>query len=174
VREGKELPVRSLQLQGLLVAEGQQVLVAKGLAATAVQHQALVNYFGGNPLALKIAATTIATLFGGNIQAFLAQGSTVFSSLWELLEQQFQRLSPLQQQVMYWLAINREGVTPAKLQSEIVSKASWQELLEALEALHERSLIETGDTGLTQQPVIMEYVTNASFRPLSEKLSTVN
>jgi organic radical activating enzyme len=110
--------VRSLQLQGLSGEDGQQILIAKGLEATESQSQTLVNYLGGNPLALKIAATTVQTLFSGNIQAFLAQGSTVFSDLWDLLDQQFDRLSPLQQQIMYWLAINREGVTPAKLQKK--------------------------------------------------------
>jgi hypothetical protein len=122
VREGKNLPVRSLQLQGLSGADGQQILSAKGLEATKSQSQTLVNYFGGNPLAIKIAATTIQTLFGSNIQAFLAQGRTVFSDLWDLLDRQFDRLSPLQQQIMYWLAINREGVTAAKLQDEIYLK----------------------------------------------------
>jgi hypothetical protein len=98
-------------------------------------------------------------MFGGNSQAFLAQGRTVFSDLWDLLDRQFERLSPLQQQIMYWLAINREGVTSAKLQNEIMPKVPWRELLEALESLQVRSLIETVEAGLTQQPVIREYVT---------------
>jgi hypothetical protein len=159
MREGKNLPVRSLQLQGLSGEDAQQILIAKGLDATDSQRVALVKYFGGNPLALKIAATTIQTLFGGNSQAFLAQGRTVFSDLWDLLDRQFERLSPLQQQIMYWLAINREGVTSAKLQNEIMPKVPWRELLEALESLQVRSLIETVEAGLTQQPVIREYVT---------------
>jgi hypothetical protein len=159
VREGKKLPVRSLQLQGLSGADAQQLLIAKGLNATESQRVALVKYFGGNPLALKIAATTIQTMFGGNSQAFLAQGRTVFSDLWDLLDRQFERLSPLQQRIMYWLAINREGVTSAKLQNEIMPKVPWRELLEALESLQVRSLIETVEAGLTQQPVIREYVT---------------
>ncbi|GAB4209905.1 MAG: hypothetical protein Fur006_70030 [Coleofasciculaceae cyanobacterium] len=182
VREGKNLPVRSrsvhavksLQLQGLSGEDGQQILIAKGLDATDSQRVALVKYFGGNPLALKIAATTIQTLFGGNSQAFLAQGRTVFSDLWDLLEQQFERLSPLQQQIMYWLAINREGVTPATLQEEILPKVPWRELLEALEALHARSLIETVDTGLTQQPVIMEYVTERFIQTIEQEITTGN
>jgi WD40 repeat protein len=174
VREGKNLPVRSLQLQGLLGVDGQQILIAKGLDATESQRQTLVNYFGGNPLALKIAATTIQTLFGGNIQAFLAQGRTVFSDLWDLLDRQFQRLSPLQQQIMYWLAINREGVTPAKLQEEILPKVPWRELLEALESLQARSLIETVEVGLTQQPVIMEYVTERFIQAIEQEITTGN
>jgi WD40 repeat protein len=182
VREGKNLPVRSLQLQGLSGADGQQILSAKGLEATKSQSQTLVNYFGGNPLAIKIAATTIQTLFGGNIQAFLAQGRTVFSDLWDLLDRQFDRLSPLQQQIMYWLAINREGVTAAKLQEEILPKVPWRELLEALESLQARSLIEkatptlieTTDAGLTQQPVIMEYVTERFIQTIEQEITTGN
>ncbi|HEY9634231.1 MAG TPA: NB-ARC domain-containing protein [Coleofasciculaceae cyanobacterium] len=190
VREGQNLPVRSgsihavksLQLQGLSGADGQQILSAKGLEATKSQSQTLVNYFGGNPLALKIAATTIQTLFGSNIQVFLAQGSTVFSDLWDLLEQQFERLSPLQQQIMYWLAINREGVTPAKLQEEILPKVPCRELLEALESLQARSLIEkatptlieTVDAGLTLQPVIMEYVTERFIQTIEQEITTSN
>lgn len=172
VREGKNLPVRSLNLQGLSVAEGQQIIIAKGLEATYTQCLALVNYFGGNPLALKIAATTTQTLFGGNIQAFLAQGSTVFSDLWDLLEQQFERLSTLQQQVMYWLAINREGVVPAKLQEEILPKVPLREILEALESLHARSFIETKEAGITQQPVIMDYVTERFIQTIEREIIT--
>ena len=181
IREGKNLPVRSLHLQGLSGEDGQQLLIAKGLDATESQRVALVKYFGGNPLALKIAATTIQTLFGGNSQAFLAQGRTVFSDLWDLLDQQFERLSPLQQQIMYWLAINREGVTPAKLHQEILLKAPWREFLEALESLQARSLIfdershiETENGNLTQQPVIMEYVTERFIQTIEQEITTGN
>jgi SpoVK/Ycf46/Vps4 family AAA+-type ATPase len=179
VREGKNSRVRSeaaalaasLSLKGLSGADGEQILIDKGVETTNPQGRAIVNYFGGNPLALKIAATTIQTLFGGNIQAFLAQGTTVFSDLWDLLEQQFQRLSPLQQQIMYWLAINREGGTPAKLQGEILPKVSGRELFEALESLHTRSLVETGNGKLTLQPVIMEYVTQRFINIIEQEIT---
>jgi hypothetical protein len=174
VREGKNFPVRSLQLPGLSGADGEQILLAKGLDATEPQRLALVKYFGGNPLALKLATTTISTLFGGSIQAFLAQGRTVFSDLWDLLDQQFQRLSPLQQQIMYWLAIHKEGVTPTQLQDEILPKVPLRQLLEALESLQTRSLIETVDTGLTLQPVIMEYVTERFIQAIEQEITTGN
>ena len=179
VREGKNSRVRSeaaalaasLPLKGLAAADGRQILIDKGVDATDSQGQAIVNYFGGNPLALKIAANTIQILFGGNIQAFLAQGTTVFSDLWDLLEQQFKRLSPLQQQIMYWLAINQEGGTPAKLQEEIFPKVSGRELFEALESLHTRSLVETGNGNLTLQPVIMEYVTQRFINIIEQEIT---
>ncbi|WP_293349891.1 MULTISPECIES: NB-ARC domain-containing protein [unclassified Microcoleus] len=164
-RSGENSPVRSLKLFGLSPPVCQKILADKGLKATLLQCQALVNYFGGNPLALKLAATTIQTLFGGDIQAFLVQGNTVFSDLWDLLDRQFDRLSPLQQQIMYWIAINQEGATPAKLKSEILPQVSGRQLMEALEALAERSLIfderslnYTASSSLMLQPAIAEYV----------------
>jgi len=165
VRSGENLPVRSLKLCGLSPPVCQQILADKGLNATLLQSRDIVNYFGGNPLAIKIAATTIQTLFGGDIQGFLLQGNTVFSDLWDLLDRQFDRLSPLQQQIMYWLAINQEAATPARLKAEILPKVSGRDLMEALEALAERSLIEdrrslndSAPTTLMLQPAIVEYI----------------
>jgi WD40 repeat protein len=159
VREGTHLPVRSLQLSGLIAADAHHILIDKGLESPTIDRENLIDYVVGNPLALKLVATTVQKLFGGDIQAFLASGTGVFSNLQDLLAQQFDRFSPLQQQVMYWLAINREGVTPARLQAEFVPAITLPKLLAALETLHDRSSIETTERGLTQQPVIMEYVT---------------
>ena len=166
VRSGENLPVRSLKLSGLSPPVCQQILADKGLKATLLQSRDIVNYFGGNPLAIKIAATTIQTLFGGDIHAFLVQGNTVFSDLWDLLDRQFDRLSPLQQQIMYWLTTNQEAATPAKLKAEILPKVAGRPLMEALEGLAERSLIEdrrslndSASTTLMLQPAIVEYIT---------------
>ncbi|HEY9805149.1 MAG TPA: NB-ARC domain-containing protein, partial [Candidatus Obscuribacterales bacterium] len=71
--EGKTLPVRTLQLKGLSVAEGQQLLQAKGFAGSQCQWPTLVERYAGNPLALKIVATTIHDLFGSSVTKFLEQ-----------------------------------------------------------------------------------------------------
>ncbi|MEG4307786.1 NB-ARC domain-containing protein [Microcoleus sp. AT8-B1] len=165
VRSGENSPVRSLQLFGVSPPVCQKILADKGLKATLLQCQNIVNYFGGNPLAIKLAATTIKNIFSGDIDAFLAQGNTVFSDLWDLLDRQFDRLSPVQQQIMYGIAINQERATPANLKAEILPKVSGRRLMEALESLAERSLIfdersinYTASTSLMLQPAIAEYV----------------
>jgi hypothetical protein len=114
----------------------------------------------------------IQNLFGGNIRDFLNQGCTVFSGLWNLLRQQMQRLSPLQQQIMFWLAITPEVETPAQLQKKIVPPVTMGELLTTLEALLERSLIEATEIGLTQQPIIMEYTREHLIRAVERELMT--
>ncbi|HEY9660290.1 MAG TPA: WD40 repeat domain-containing protein, partial [Allocoleopsis sp.] len=60
---------------------------------------------------------------------------------------------------MYWLAINRDWVSLAELQSDIFPSVTKARLLETLEYLGRRSLLEKSNQGFTQQPVVMEYMT---------------
>ncbi|MGK7952526.1 MAG: NB-ARC domain-containing protein, partial [Xenococcaceae cyanobacterium] len=129
--EGIDLSVHSLQLTGSLSA-AKALLEAKGLSGSEAQQQQLCARYGNNPLALKIVATSIQDLFAGDIGAFLAEDVTVFNSIQKLLERQFERLSPLEQTIMYWLAINREWTTIAELLEDIVPAVSRGNLLEAL------------------------------------------
>ena len=172
LREGVNLPVRSLQLTGLDSTAAQHLLLDKGIAAPLIEQHNLINYVDGNPLALKLVATSIQNIFNGDVRAFLAQGTAVFGNLWQLIDRQFERLSALQQQVMYWLAIEREGVTPARLQAASIPTVTLPILLSVLETLRERSFIETTEWGLTQQPVIMEYVTERFIGQLEREIIT--
>ncbi len=98
--------------------------------------------YGCNPLALKIVATSIQDLFAGDIGAFLAEDVAVFNNIQKLLDQQFNRLSSLEQTIMYWLAINREWTTISELVDDILAIVSKANILKALESLSWRSLIE--------------------------------
>jgi hypothetical protein len=80
------------------------------------------------------------------------------SDIWNILDQQFNRLSALEKQVMFCLATNPEWVTLPQLLEAVVPTVSYRELLEALESLQQRSLIERSLASFTQQTVVMEYV----------------
>jgi WD40 repeat protein len=171
IREGDTLPIRSLQLSGLHLCAGEKILHEKGLTESESACWQLIDYYNGNPLALKIAAATIRSLFSGNIAAFLNQGTVVFGDISELLDQQFNRLSTLEQQVMYWLAIAREWIALEELQANIVPTVSQRELLETLTSLQGRSLIEINGIGFSQQPVVMEYMTQRLVRQFYDDIS---
>jgi WD40 repeat protein len=158
-RISDKTPVRSLCLNGLPLAEGQQLLIARGLVDSDRSFQQLVHTYSGNPLAIKIAAATIYSTFSGNINQFLQQQVITYGGIWDLLNQQFDRLSPLEQQVMYWLAIEREWISFENLSQNWIPPIAQRQLVEALESLQGRSLIEISKTGFTQQPVVMEYMT---------------
>ncbi|WP_242037803.1 NB-ARC domain-containing protein [Tolypothrix sp. FACHB-123] len=171
-REGDNLPVRSLQLTGLPQEAARQILITKGLVNSPNEFDNLIQRYTGNPLALKIVATTIQRLFDGNIQEFLAQGALVFGDIWQIIDHQFSRLSVNEQQVMYWLAIKREWVTLPELQEDIIPKLSKRELLEAVLSLQGRSLIEQQSGSYAQQPVVMEYMTDKLIQQVCREIFT--
>jgi WD40 repeat protein/DNA-binding Xre family transcriptional regulator/DNA-binding HxlR family transcriptional regulator len=172
IKEGKNSPIRSLRLSGLTQVESQIILAEKGCSVSEEECQILVEYYAGNPLALKIVATTIQDLFDGNAVQFLQQGTIVFGDISDLLEQQFNRLSTLERQVMYWLTINREWLSLTELQGDIIPAISSKALLEALESLQLRSLIEKKSGNFTQQPVIMEYVIDQLIKQVCQEIQT--
>ncbi|NJO42029.1 MAG: hypothetical protein HC865_15720 [Cyanobacteria bacterium RU_5_0] len=167
--EGDELAVRSLRLNGSTEI-AHALLQAKGLVGTEAQKQELCDRYGNNPLALKIVATSIQSLFDGEVGTFLEEDTVIFNGIRRLLDQQFNRLTPLEQSIMYWLAINREWTTIAELQEDLVPAVPKPRLLEALEALNGRSLIEKQSGRYTQQPVVMEYVTDRLIEKVSAEL----
>lgn len=152
-QEGKTLPVRCKYLGGLQEIEARQILMTKGLFGWEQEWNQLSDFYGGNPLLLKIVATAIQDLFDGNISDFLAQETLVFGEIRDILKQQLNRLSDIEKQVMSSLAMNRKVMRLEKLRQDIPS-ISQQELLEVLQSLQARSLIEKTDAGFTQQPVV--------------------
>ncbi|GAB4385120.1 MAG: NB-ARC domain-containing protein [Elainellaceae cyanobacterium] len=173
--EGKTRPVRSIRLPGLSVAEGKQVLAEMDeFAATESEWQQLIKLYDGNPLVLELVGKHITNVFGGDITAFLNEGTPLFHDLQSLLDWHFDRLTPLEQEVMYWLAINREPVTVAELKEDILSSTAKQKVATTLQTLQRRfSLGRKGDC-FTQQPVVMEYVTNRFIEKVCNEIVTKN
>ncbi|HEY9830275.1 MAG TPA: NB-ARC domain-containing protein [Stenomitos sp.] len=169
--EGKTLPIRSLRLTGLCETAVQNIFSVKGDFSGSIEEwRILVQHYAGNPLALQMVACAIKDFFEGSLANFiecLQQGNLVFGDVRDLLAHQIDRLSDLEQQVMYWLAINREPVTLSELRTDFVPQVSLADLLEALTSLERRclldkatpTLIEKNRTLFTLQPVVMEYMT---------------
>ncbi|MFB2898482.1 NACHT domain-containing protein [Aerosakkonemataceae cyanobacterium BLCC-F50] len=171
--EGKILPVRSLQLKGLSTSEAQAILKTGGcFAQSQAEWNHLTTLYCGNPLALKIVSTTVQDLFDGSITKFLEQGAIVFGDINTLLDEQFQRLSELEKHLMYWLAIHQEWVSLADLQDDFIHLPSQSKLLEALQSLERRSLLEKSSGHFTLQPVVMEYVTEQFIQAICVEIST--
>jgi NB-ARC domain len=151
---------RTLQLKGLSVEEGRELFRQKGqFAGTETEWQTLVQYFGGNPLALKWAAATTQEIFCGRISevlAYMEQGKLVFEDVRDLLERQFQRLTQIEQAVILWFASHPDPVTVANLMQ--ASIAAPQELLTAINSLLRRSLIEQGNDGFILQPIAKPFL----------------
>src|SRR5215471_8531427 len=73
--------------------------------------------------------------------------------------------------MLTWLAVVRELTSLESLHSLLVPRPTRSRVLEALEALWRRSLIERGEgASFTLQSVVMEYLTDALLEHLSEEI----
>ncbi|MBD3887495.1 pentapeptide repeat-containing protein [Phormidium tenue FACHB-886] len=159
--------VRSLQLGGVPEA-AFAILEARQLIGSEEQKRQLCQRYSHNPLALKIVSTSIQDLFDGSIEDFLAEDTGVFHGLYQLLDQQCLRSSVFEKSIMFWLAINREWTSLSELMADFVPLTSRADLLQALESLSWRCLLETASRTLletqaasyTQPPIVMQYVTD--------------
>ncbi|MEZ4658764.1 MAG: pentapeptide repeat-containing protein, partial [Caldilineaceae bacterium] len=153
-------PVKSLPLLGLDHAAGHQLFLERGLFGNDNQEALLIARYSGNPLALKLVADTIDEIFGGDIAEFLVDDTLIFDDIRTVLDQHFARLTDLEQQLLFWLAIERQVTPLATLRSNLLKPPQQRVLLETLRNLQRHSLVERHEGGFALQNVVTEYFTD--------------
>jgi len=171
--EGRSQPVRSLSLKGLHEV-APKILEEKELSGSPEELRRLIELYQGNPLALQIVSATIKEVFQGRISSFFATGTAVCVHICDLLAGQFNRLSPLEKSVMFWLAIEREPVDYEALHGGLVSQAMADKAMDAIDSLRRRSLLEVNENEavFTLQPVVMEYITDCLIEIVCQEISS--
>ena len=187
--EGINTKVRTLVLPGLDPVAGQQIFGDRGcLPIKSSEWAEIDRYCGGNPLAFQLIAATVQEVADGDVSEifpYLQSNKLGFADIHILLDQQWERLTIEEQQVMYWLAIGREPMPIIDLEgllhpawnhhvpgdrqpsSHIKRTAANSSLLTVLQSLRRRSMIFSGSGQIDQnkrywslQPMVMEYVTS--------------
>ncbi|MEZ4710313.1 MAG: BTAD domain-containing putative transcriptional regulator [Caldilineaceae bacterium] len=166
--------IRTLTLPGLPPEPGIRLLQTAGLAGSVAELAMLIARYSGNPLALNLIAETVQDFYGGDVAEFLAENPLVFADIRQVLDEQFQRLSTLERELLFWLAITREPLAVDQLYPRFIDPPTKGRLIEALRSLQRRSLLETVDystvsheqsdqrdrLAFTLQNVVTEYLTN--------------
>ncbi len=173
---GDKQPVRTFPLTHLHPEEAWEIFKAKDLSE-ADGWETLVQRYRGNPLQLKIVASMIQEVFDGKISAFLKYSPLLFGEISELLNEQFERLSPDEKEVMYLLAIQHKPVSFPQLEEGISIPISSTKILLALQSLGRRSLLEKisqeGEIFFTLHPEIMEYVRDKISENIFQEIDSV-
>ncbi|TAF56402.1 MAG: hypothetical protein EAZ60_09880 [Oscillatoriales cyanobacterium] len=169
--------IQSLELDGLKVEEGRKIFTKIGdFFGSENEWNLVIEHYAGNPFALKVAAKEIQYSLSGNlsvlVQNYFEGGLLIFNKINDLLERQFDRLSPSEQVIMYWLAINYESVLYKELQEDIFSREFKIKILQSLASLRRRSLIENTELGYTQLPVLREHVINRLIDKICQEIKT--
>jgi hypothetical protein len=147
-------PIRTLQLKGLDIAAAREILRDYGLEEID-NSETLIHRYQGNPLWLKSVANLIQDLGGGATELLPNDTILLPEDLKDVLQQQFDRLSELEKQVISLLAKESQPINRAKLLENDIIPAS--DLLNALQSLSRRCLIEQQANFYTISPVLRQY-----------------
>jgi hypothetical protein len=161
--ESENYPVHSLLLGGLQEESSRGILKDQQLDE-GKHWEKLVKLYWGNPLALKTVAAIIRDLFEGSVTQFLKQNTTLFISneFFEILDQQFTRLSELEAATVCKLATYTHPISISEL-TEIVSQVKPQtDTIQIIDSLRRRSLLEkvksSHEALFILHPIIVQYV----------------
>ncbi|MDJ0516210.1 MAG: ATPase [Trichodesmium sp. MO_231.B1] len=138
--ETENHPIKTLHLKGLEKAEATKILTAKKLTDEGKWSE-LISIYQGHPTWLNIIAATIKEFYNGRIFQFLDEQNEIYlDDLEPILESHFERLSPLEKKVTYWLASQNEPVNICQRPTN--KELSKSEFLQAIQSLCRRSLVE--------------------------------
>jgi NB-ARC domain len=130
-------------------------------------------HYDGNPLALKIATIAAVEMTGGGekmleLYPLMKEGKLKFQSIDDSLSRQFDRLSEIEQQLVYWLAIEREPITGKELRAKLaIYPHAPGEIINALQSLARRCVAVCANSSRDRlrqrkwsiQPVMTAYIT---------------
>ena len=164
--------IKSFRLVGLDDEAGRELLDQRRLAGVGKEQTTLIARYSGNPLALKLVADTVDEVFGGDLAGFMADDSLIFDDIRSVLDQHFARLTDLEQQILFWLAVEREPVLPQLLRESLLQSPKQRDVVEALRSLQRRSLMERQGNELALQNVVTEYLTDRLIESVCTELET--
>ena len=157
--------VKSLELKGLKLEDVQQLLQNTNLTGKPQHWQGLIERYSGMPLALRLIAPTIQEFFAQDVGKFLKDSQTIYldPEYRYILAWHWERLSHSEQKVLRILAQADNTISFSELR-DLISDDSMSDLIETLNSLKGRSLLEKSESPDNEQsrfclqPVIQKYI----------------
>ena len=158
--KSKKTIIPILQLTGLDIKSAKEILINYGLAK--IEHsEKLIHLYQGNPLWLKIVATQIQELEESLIELLPSDIILLPEYLKDNLQQQCDRLSQAEKYTLSLLATKNQPISLAKLLE--TTETSPSALLNILQSLCRRSLIEKQENLYSLPSILKEYYTENKF-----------
>lgn len=147
--------IRTLRLTGLDIVAGREIFRDYGLAE--IDHwDAIIQRYQGNPFWLKSIANLMQDLGECEIEVLINDTLLLSEDIKDSLQQQCGRLSDIEKQVISLLAKENHPVNLVKLLEN--SKINSSDLINALQSLLKRCLIEQQGNFYTVVPLIKQYI----------------
>ncbi|MCX6046369.1 MAG: BTAD domain-containing putative transcriptional regulator [Chloroflexi bacterium] len=147
-----------LELSGLTLADGAELLAAHSLASNPTIHQQLHQHYAGNPQWLSRAANLIYELFDGDGLAFLQEGLFFLGDIAAAMSQQLAQLSRIERQVLYQLAQADQPLAHQMLWATLMPLPTKTVYFQAIQSLQRTFLIQQADTQIKLAAPLAAYL----------------
>ncbi|MEL6458067.1 MAG: NB-ARC domain-containing protein [Cyanobacteria bacterium J06621_15] len=152
----------SMQLNSLQVEDIKKIFYQRGIHRGSQEYWVhLVDYYGGNPLALKTVSDHILQYFEGDVAKYLKEltfSKFILQDFQRLLIEEFKNLSRLEKIVIQKLASYTLMVSLLQLRQDLNEPKIAPYLLNILDYLNSRALIEQHGAYFTVRPFIAECI----------------
>ncbi|MEM8613024.1 MAG: ATP-binding protein, partial [Cyanobacteria bacterium P01_H01_bin.105] len=164
-----------LSLSGLSANASADLLQACGCDGYPHQLKTLARIYGYSPLALKLIASTIQTVFNGQIAPFLEQETVILPEpIYLLFKQQFETFNQLEKTLIFWLAIWQEPISLCRLQTHLFNDNPAQ-VIDALATLVRRSLVTqhflSDEPSFSLQPMVSTFVLDELVKAIVQEIA---
>jgi WD40 repeat protein/transcriptional regulator with XRE-family HTH domain len=157
--EADQQPLIALDIKPLDVESINNIENIGFLLGTDKEWEELVKRYNGNPQMLKLVASNIKDVFGGDISQCLK--NPPFNGVSKLIEEHLDKLSDFEIDILYYLTIYRCPVNLYQFKNNLLTSVQNNQLLNAIKSLKRKFLIESSEEATyTLHPLIMEYLTD--------------
>lgn len=165
--------VYSLKLQGLKVEDVEKLLIANDILTCTNSLAQLCERYEGNPRLLQRISIYVKDFYRNNLDEFLeATKSSLYipNDISDILHKQFERLTDLEKDIMYWLALEQQSVTIDQLKAQLwdFKGKGNTPYLNGLDSLKRKLLIEYQSDKIQLEPIIKKYVSNQFIKQFQE------
>lgn len=171
--------VRSKRLGALNFEEAKEILIAEGMSGTDSELEKLSRRYS-NPWILKRIAQSIHNVFDGDISPFMDMSTSIFvdKATTEFLDRQFQKLSRLETNLIYWVALRRNTASWNQLVQDSNNFLTYNQLFQTSNDLivrHSLLAKKTEDMPVMYilDPVILKYTTERFIRENYQDINQV-
>jgi transcriptional regulator with XRE-family HTH domain len=171
---------KHLKVEGLAEEQAIAFLENQGLSTQTDTQlvKDLIKKCDRNPLLLKFTLQDILELYNGDLAYYLSHSTVVSGQFSELIAGIVNRLSALELELLYWLALKQESITFPEIRETFIDRYTTlidkNKIAEVIKELIRRSLLqknEEGEFGL--QTVVQRWVEKSLFLKLHDEIKAI-
>jgi DNA-binding winged helix-turn-helix (wHTH) protein/adenylate kinase family enzyme len=153
LRENKNF---NLKVEWLDYESCNKIILRNGIFSDKTTINEFIYKLGGNPQLINMLSHTIKKVFLGNLTHFFNINSNLTFDIYNFLDEQFNKISQIEQDIMFNITISRKNIDFNYLFDKL-SYLSKIDIINYVEILIDRAFISVNDNILSIQNIISEY-----------------